>query len=542
MFSQSRPFPIPLPWKLAIALLIAVGVAFRFINLDGKVFWHDEVYTVVRATGYNRQEIDAALFQNQLVSVAELQQFQTFKPGGTAADTVASLRIENPHHPPLYSLLTRGWMQQFGTSITAARSLAALLSLLALPAMYGLAMALFESRLAALWATALLAVSPFDVLFAQTARQYSLLTGLTIISGWMLLRALKRMDWPSWLVYGLVNAVGLYTQPFHLLAMVPQGIYVLLRQFYIPPAQVRMGRARRPLVRPLPGFIGAIALTLLMFLPWAWVLINNLDRVASATTWTRYSPGFGALVRLWMLSFTSLFLDLDLGFDNPLTYLVRSPILILIGLALYTLVRRTHPAVWLFVLLSAFVPFILLAIPDLVFGGRRSAISRYLIACYPSMQLAMGFWLAQQMPFTPINRLRKPQPWRIGMIGLLLAGSIASLAVSAISNTWWSKDLSYFNAGIAERINGLSSPIVVSDFGDEYTNTGDLISLSYEVTNSAQFLLVTQPPDLEAIAQNWNSETLLFRPSGPLRIALENNGWTINLLYPEGNLWTLDRE
>ena len=107
------------------------------------------------------------------------------------------------------------WLQQvFHSPLTTFRSLPALLSLLSLPLMYALAWELFAARTAALLATALLAISPFDVLFAQTARQYGLLTTMVIASQWLLLRSLRRSSWQDWGAYALAIAIGLYTHPF----------------------------------------------------------------------------------------------------------------------------------------------------------------------------------------------------------------------------------------------------------------------------------------------------------------------------------------
>jgi uncharacterized membrane protein len=192
---------IPFALRTLLICLIVVGVIFRFVNLNHKVYWHDEVYTSLRAAGYTRSEIDQEIYQNQIIPAQSLQRFQQIKPGSTAEDTVRSLILEDPQHPPLYFLMTRGWMQGFGdflaqtfySPLTTFRSLPALLSLLSLPLMYALAWELFASRPASLLATAFLAVSPFDVLFAQTARQYGLLTTMVIASQWLLLRALAAL-------------------------------------------------------------------------------------------------------------------------------------------------------------------------------------------------------------------------------------------------------------------------------------------------------------------------------------------------------------
>ncbi len=111
-------FPIWL--NRILMLLVVVGILFRFVNLDHKVYWHDEVYTSLRAAGYTRWEIDQELFQNKEVAIGTLQRFQQIKPGSTIADTVHSLAQEDPQHPPLYFAMARGWLKLFGSSMTAS--------------------------------------------------------------------------------------------------------------------------------------------------------------------------------------------------------------------------------------------------------------------------------------------------------------------------------------------------------------------------------------------------------------------------------------
>lgn len=83
----------------AIAMLV-VGVFFHFFNLHKKVYWHDEVYTSMRAAGFTRDEIDKELFQNRILRAVDLQKYQRPKLESTAEDTIKSLAIEDPQHPP----------------------------------------------------------------------------------------------------------------------------------------------------------------------------------------------------------------------------------------------------------------------------------------------------------------------------------------------------------------------------------------------------------------------------------------------------------
>lgn len=545
-------------WLRSVLLvLLVVGVIFRFVNLNHKVYWHDEVYTSFRAAGYTRQEVDQALFQNQILPVKELLRFQQLKPNSDWKDTVRSLAVEDPQHPPLYFLMARAWMHGFGSfPLAVPRSLPAILSLLALPALYVLAWELFASPAVALLAMTLLALSPFDVLFAQVARQYSLFTVMVILSQWLLVRAIRRSreqpeqtsgpasaNWQDWAWYMLSVAVGLYTQPLFGLTVIGQAAYVGL--------EALVSRQRGAATRSLISLGLSVGAALVVYAPWLIVLITNAQRAASTTDWTRVSPGLDYLVKLWVLSFTSLFLDVDFGFQNPVTFLLRAPIVLLIGVAFYVLCRRCQAPVWLCVLTSVLVPFLFLALPDLILGGKRSAVSRYLISCYPGVQLAVAYLLATNLASKPVlNAIRlypstllitSRQVWQ-GVSVLLVAGSLTSLTLSAASFTWWDKDLSYFNFAIAQRINVLPAPVLISDLGDDFTNTGDLISLSYLLNSEVRVLPIG--PDMNWVkserldAQLQGSTLLTFRPSQKLRHALEAKYGPLKPLLSEAiSLW-----
>lgn len=535
-------------WIRWVAIfLLVIGVCFRLAAIDHKIYWHDEVYTSMRAAGFTRKEIDEAIFQNRLMLAPELQQFQQIKPASTATSTLQSLIIEDPQHPPLYFLMARTWMQWFGSSMFASRLLPVLISLVGLPLMYGLAMELFSSQLTALLATTLLALSPFDILFAQTARQYSLLTVMVIGSSWLLLRALRQSNVANWVMYSLSVAIGLYTHPFFALTLAAQGVYVgslyvlnnqtfLSKCTFLSDRTLSQWTKREWTVgnRCLGAFIAAILAAIVLYSPWIWVLSDHHQRAEATTDWTRVPVGLLYLVKLWLLSFTALFIDLDFGFNNFVTYLFRLPFIILIFVAFYYVYRRTALSTWLFILLSFAIPFLLLAIPDLVIGGKRSAVSRYLISCYPAIQLAVAYL------FTTKLSIRKPI-WR-SIVALSVAASLISCSVSATAKTWWNKDLSYFNADVIEIVNAeaaKTTTVLLSDMGDDYTNMGDLVSLSYHLRPDVKLFLVSSTPDLTAIADQPN--VIAFRPSQSLAAAIAQQGWQRTPVLEHAKLWRIDK-
>jgi uncharacterized membrane protein len=574
---QNRPLsPLWLRWL--IIFLLIVGIVFRFVNLNHKVYWHDEVYTSLRSAGYTGQEIGQAIFQNQVFTAKELLRFQQIKPGSTPADTVRSLAVEDPQHPPLYFLLDRLWVQilgepiaaVFGSLLTAPRLLAVLISLLSLPFMYALALELFASQTVALLATAFLALSPFDILFAQTARQYSLLALTVIASHYLLLRAMRLSSvqkvrsrdvfkrpppvWQHWGLYGLAVTIGLYTHPFFALTLVGHGVYVVLDA--IADGQPDSIKQR------LAGFWLSFIAAVVLYMPWLVVMVLNFQRALDTTSWASVTPGFDYLMKLWTLSFTSLFLDLDFGFDNPWTFALRLPIVLLLGLAFYTLVQRCDRSVWLFVFTATVVPFLVLALPDLILGTRRSTVSRYLISCYPGIQLAIAHLIATKLSPKPHYLSRIPMRstasrfrlrftpymltfinrwfWRVVLLSLFTA-SVVSCTVSAASDTWWHNVPSYSNAAAARRINAAPSPLMLSDQGDDFTNLGDLISLSYRLNPNVRILLLNQEANwvtTESFKSQIDGATVLaFRPSNQLRRSLERSHGTLQLVLPITPLW-----
>jgi uncharacterized membrane protein len=532
-------------WILLVMALV-LGISLRFYHIDHKIYWHDEVFSSLRAAGFTSHEIDQQLYQNHFLSPTAVQQFQQLKPNSTPADTIHSLILEDPQHPPLYFVMQRFWMQMFGSSIFASRLLAVLLSVLGLPLMYGLAMELFNSRLASLLATVLLALSPFDMLFAQTARQYGLLTAMTIGSSWFLLRAMRKTTWQAWSLYGLSLAIGLYTHAFFALTLVAQAVYVLGLSLF--PSSSFAGNRQLDTAKPtavhkltsglrdrrLWQFAAAVLGALVLYSPWIWVLLGGYQRATSVTSWAEGSYSLLYRLQFWILSFTALFVDIDFGFNNPATYLLRLPFVLLILAALYFVYRRTSVSTWLFIFTSILIPFLILALPDLLSGGRRSTVSRYLIPCYPGVQLAVAYFLGLKLA-------TGKSLWR-WVLSISLIASIISCGMSAAAESWWHQVPSYQNPEVLHLLNreaGRTSPVLLADTGDDFTNTGDLISLSYGLSPDVRLFLVNATPDLKPIANE--SEIYVFRPSKTLKAAIAQQGWQLTTALEEARLGRIQK-
>ena len=363
-------FNVPRNWLgfLIIAVLV-IGIFFRFANLDRKFYWIDETYTSLRVSGYTEAEIIKQISYPKITSPSDLQKYQQINSEKSLSDTLNSLATEDPQHPPLYYVLARHWAQWFGSSVAAMRSLAAVISLLVFPAIYWLAWELFESSAVAWMAIAIFAISPYHILFAQEARQYSLWTVTTILSSAALLRAMRPDTNQnalalvlSWALYAGTATLGFYTHLLFVWVAAAHAIYV---------AVIANWRD----IKTFIAYYVAALIALTCFMPSLVNAVENVNQIRSTTAWAEQKD-FLRLVSRWGGVPSIAFFDI--GFDgtaNPTQLALVIPvaimILALVGYALYFLCRQTPKRVWLMVLLLIATTALFLAVPDIMKGGRR---------------------------------------------------------------------------------------------------------------------------------------------------------------------------
>lgn len=489
---------------LAIALL-AMGIVFRFANLDLKVYWVDETITSWRVSGYSEAQILAEAFTGDAIALPQLQQYQRFNPDSRLSDTLNSLATEAPQHPPLYYILTRFWIQVFGSSIAATRSLAALISLLAFPAIYWLCQELFACSLTGAMAVALLAVSPFHLLYAQEAREYSLWTVAILVSSAALLRALRRPTSASWGIYALTMALGFYSFLFHAFVAFGHSFYVLFTE------KVRFTpRFRAYLVASLAAIFA--------FTPWIVVILLNWETLIETSSWTTEGT---ALLQKWLINPSYVFFDLNQGTK----YLLPRHIilLLLIIYAFYFLCRKAQQSSWLFVVILAASTSLPLMIPDVIFVDSRSTIERYVIPSYLGIQLAVAYLLAQQSSIRAIQ-LWKKRFWQGASLLLILAGIVSCLVILH-SEFWWNKSPNkhFFNEQIAEIINRSERPLLIADDSTEINDmfVSRILTLSYDLDPKVHLKLVLEA-ELPPICDQF-SEIYLFSPTEELLQKVQAN-------------------
>lgn len=527
-------------WSLSITrirflliVLLVLGVFFRLVNLDRKVYWHDEAYTSLRIAGYTAEEVNQNVFNGQVIGIEDLQKYQRPNPEKGLVDTINTLVIDDAQHPPLYYIVVRLWVQWFGNSVAVTRSLSALISLLVFPLVYYLCLELFESSLVGWVAIALIAVSPFHVLYAQEAREYSLWTVTILLSSWLLLRASRLTSqgreniWQDWGIYTVTFALSLYTFSLSVLVGIGHGIYIIAIE-------------RFRLTKTVIAYFVSSLIAGLLFSPWLAIALTTWSKTGA--TWTAFPIPLLSLLKTWGLHVNRAFILTlgDFGFDRLSTYLTLPLFLILVVSAIYFLCCYTSKRVWLFVLTLMGTTFLSLALPDLILGGQRSTSTRYLVSFILGIQLSIAYLLATQIAVASFS---KRIVWRVVMAIVISAG-VVSCAISSQSETAWNKVVSYNNPEIARIVNQSNTPLLISSsFG---INFGNSLALSYLLDPKVRLQIVTgntQPDfmNIPKIPQGF-SDVFFLNPSDPFREKIEKEyNWTLKLIYNDSHLWLWKR-
>ncbi len=226
-------------WLLALTLI--VGAALRIVGLQSSL-WYDEIVTLVESARH------------------PVLQIVTDPPG------------LNAH--PLYSLLAHASLVTFGDSAWALRLPACVFGIATLVMVFVLGRRL-TTPLEAWAGTALLAMSYHHVWFSQNARGYTLLGFLTLLSTWLLLRALQDGRRSDYLLYALACTAGMYTHLTMMFVIAGHVVIIVIGQIRRRPEVVR-----QPPARLWYAWIAVGILSIVLYAPFAPKLLALMGKGA----------------------------------------------------------------------------------------------------------------------------------------------------------------------------------------------------------------------------------------------------------------------
>jgi uncharacterized membrane protein len=376
---------------------------------------------------------------------------------------------------------------------------------LVLPAIYWLCIELFDSSTVAWIAVALLTVSPVHIIHAQNARPQSLWILMIVLSSAALLQAMRLNKKLNWVTYGVTLVLSLYTYLFSIFVLIAHGIYVIFREKF-------------RLTKTLTAYLLASSLAILGFTPWLFVIIINKNTATTRTDWLKAPAPFRELIQSWIKNLCDIFIYWHYEYEEKLLIsedifiiLLGVPLIILVLYSTYLLCRRTPRKEWLFILALTGVTALALVFPDVVFGGRRSALSRYIFPSILGIQVTVAYFLTTKISSISSRNLRV-KIWQIILIALIYSG-VLSCTISSQTETWEGRNDFIIQA--SNIINKAPSPLVISD--DDII--AGLMPLNYRLAPHVRLLLMSK--STVPVIPDGFSDVFLFSASQELQAQLE---------------------
>lgn len=453
-----------------LGVLIGAGAAARFVGLGTEFWYHDEATTSLRISGYGGGDVQSAL-SDHVSSVRAVMRYQSVGPRGLPS-TIRSLAREDPQHPPIFYFVARVWAGFVGDSIVCLRVLAALLGLLTLPAVYWLSRELFGRGSAAWVAVTLVAVSPFEILFAQVAREYGLWAALTAAGSAALLRASRRGSTLDWALYAGLLAASLLTYPLAVGVAAGHALFVTIE------------RARGGIPSLFP-FAASMLAAGAAFAPWAYVMLAERGALAGGTRWASETVSSGTLAKAWLVE-TGLPLVDNAAIARPFgtwtAVLALAAFALVVAALVYTVrVAPRRATVFLASLLATTT--LPLVVADLATGGIRSTVPRFLVPALLLLEVPIAF-LIVSLARTELPVLRAAAAM---VAAFVLAGAVGSFVARVGSPVWWTHDdgAAAENVAVSRLVDAQARPALVT------TSAGNLLEIVHYLRPGAAIFLAS---------------------------------------------------
>lgn len=275
------------PWLYIIIILI--GVSIKLFHIDYRLFWYDEIATVLHTSGNQTFNIPI----NEIKNISYYNdQLHLKKQNQTIGSQLKGLYGSTNLNPLHYSFLML-WYRIAGDDVISYRLFSVFIFILTLPVLFLLAKTLYKSNLAGWIAVSLYAFSPYFHYYVHEARYNILWVFLIVACHYLFLQAIsyKKLKW--WIGYSLVGILSLYASVLSGLVIFGQFIFVLLFK-----KEIRVTYSVNLLV------------ILSCYLPWIISMINNSAEITGSLSWHSWfgkNQNFLTLLLYQFFGYTRIF-------------------------------------------------------------------------------------------------------------------------------------------------------------------------------------------------------------------------------------------
>jgi uncharacterized membrane protein len=442
------------PW-LYLAI-ITIGSCLKIYHFEHKLFWRDEIASVLYASGVKESKYINDIPVNEIISI---KYFDSLLHNANKPYTIRQeIRgiLSNTHLTPFHYILLTVWYRVMGDDDMDYRLLSVFIFMLSLPFIFMLAKTLFNSNLGGWITTSLYAASPFINCQSQEARYYIIWIFFFISSNCFFLLAIKYKKLVWWIAYAVASILALYTSILSATFILGHLAYILICQ--------------RHLLTKL--FITQV-LMWAAYMPWLYFLYSVRNAIQSGMAWhhTYAQPSIFSLELLffqmigWARSFT-YFSDLTYYFilytgklEQELYFGLVFDVLVLcmIFYSIGYLIRKSSKDVKWY-LISIILPlFLFFYISDIIRNGLTSLLWRYQVVNMVGITIVVANLLTR--------KIKDGRPLFISLYcGLIMLGIISTARI--VEERCWNTSAdcpSIIN--VAQVISQASYPLIITDLG-----------------------------------------------------------------------------
>jgi uncharacterized membrane protein len=508
------------PWLYIIIVLF--GTSLKFYQLNGKLFWVDEVSTVFYTSGTNGDSIQKSIPGNQIKSFSYYDSLLHLSTKSISIKKEVTGILSDTHLTPAHYVFLTLWYRLVGDNDMDYRLFSVFIFILSLPLVFLLANTLFNTFLSGWIATSLYAVSPFIHFEAQEARYYMLWVFFFILTNYLFLLAIRSNKLIGWVFYSIAAVLALYTS-------LTSGAFIFGHLLYI----FLFKKERRI------EFAISLAFIFLAYLPWMYFLYTVRDTIENGLAWhKRFHSSFFSLDLLFLqlLGFvrsfaflfdTNLYLFWFGGMTSPGIYSAFIIDLVLLAFIMYSifyLFTSTLKQISWFLILLILPLFLLFYTSDVIRNGFTSVLWRYQIVNMAGITLIVANLLN--------DKIAKGKWLYIGIYLGLVAFGINSILKIAATRCWNTSPDCEYRIEESQLISSAAHSLIITDFnGLGFGRTLSVLNDSKATKADIMYCKGTIPNLKDKIASKTYSEILVMAASDTLVQQIKSQFATTMLPY-----------
>lgn len=457
---------------IVLVVIITMAIGLRIFGINSKPMWGDEIVTLGKMYGYSAKEI-----KNHIMGLKAPSNLSRFKRTGTYSSYLRAMSIEGSH-VPLFGTLVWGFNSVFPGVSSPNRWISVYASLITIMLIVFMCRRTCKDTRFVILVTAMVALSPMQLVYSQEGRPYALFMMFFVWASLLFLRAVSSGSQKSWFAYSVMIALESLTHLLFIFHLAVNVVFILL--FKQTNKKVQLGKTI------LFSILGCLPLVLWKF----WCLSQpGYKDLARLTGWLYSDVSWTLMVNTFLLNLSRNFYDLCEAFNY-----IHIPMYL--GFAIVSLISliclfRKRNVLSFYVIVTVAVHFSLILV-DLLLGGKRSLITRFLLPAYLSCTIAIAYFVYDQIFCS--NNVKQRVVGSVLMCVLLISGVVSSLTF-VTSKTWWNKGHEFHFNKVANIIAQHKKALILGA-------PEDLFALSFQLSKTFKYFNPIESGNWSAVS-NW---------------------------------------